>query len=99
MKIFISQPMNGKTDEEIFQEREDTIKLLKKRYGEDIEIINSYINNPAPSDANPPVYYLGESIKLLSQADLVYFIDGWNKARGCKIEYIIASEYGINIEI
>lgn len=32
MRVFISQPMNGKTDEEILRERDEAIKEIKKIY-------------------------------------------------------------------
>ena len=35
MRIFISQPMKGKTDSEIKQERERIIEKVREEYGED----------------------------------------------------------------
>ena len=94
-KIFISQPMKDKTDDEIKAEREKAIKLCKKYLGEDIEVIDSFIEN-APADATP-LWYLGESIKLLSQADYAFFCDGWEEARGCVIEHDCARKYDVHI--
>ena len=94
-KIFISQPMKDKTDDEIKAEREKAIKLCKKYLGEDIEVIDSFIEN-APADATP-LWYLGESIKLLSPADYVFFCEGWEEARGCVIEHDCARKYEIHI--
>ena len=66
MKIFISQPMNGKSDEEIIQEREEIIKVLEDRFGKDnIEFIDSFFDDTV-KDVNIPVFLLGESIKKLS---------------------------------
>ena len=96
-KIFISQPMNGKTTEEIEEERNYTISTLRSlfaRKNECIEIIDSFFKN-APHDAKP-LWYLGESIKLMSEADAVFFCDGWQTARGCQIEHDCALEYGID---
>lgn len=93
MKIFISQPMRGKTDKEIKAERETIINIAKKDLGNDIEIIDSFFEN-APVTANP-MWYLGESIKKLSEADVAYFAKDWGNARGCKIEHQIALDYGI----
>ena len=96
-KIFISQPMNGKTTEEIEEERNYTIGTLRSRFArknECIEIIDSFFKN-APHDAKP-LWYLGESIKLMSEADAVFFCDGWQTARGCQIEHDCALEYGID---
>ena len=96
MKVFISQPMNGLSDEEIKQEREKIkIFLNKKFYYCDVEIIDSFFEN-APHDAKP-VWYLGESIKLLSTADLLYLAKDWENARGCKMERMVAVNYEIPI--
>lgn len=93
-KLFISQPMNGKSDEEILAMREQAIKTAKKMIGCEVEVIDSFFQN-APADAKP-LWYLGESLKLLSTADVAYFAEGWNEARGCKIEHECAKEYGID---
>ncbi|HIW40623.1 MAG TPA: hypothetical protein H9743_00490 [Candidatus Mediterraneibacter vanvlietii] len=96
MKLFISQPMKGKTDEEILKEREKAIESVKKRYGdENVEIIDSFFRS-APADARP-LWFLGKSIELLSTADVAYFCKGWDQARGCKIENTCAIEYGIEV--
>jgi hypothetical protein len=94
MKIFISQPMAGKTDEKIQEERDAAISELKRKYKEPIEIIDSFIKG-VPHNAKP-LWYLGEAIKLLGDADLVYFCDGWEHHRGCIIEHQCAVRYGIN---
>lgn len=92
-KLFISQPMKGKTDDEILAERSNAIQAAKDSVNGEIEVIDSFFQN-APADASP-LWYLGESLKLLATADVAYFAPGWDKARGCKIENICAKEYGI----
>jgi len=42
-----------------------------------------------------PVYCLGESIKLMEDADIAVFAPGWENARGCRIEHKICEEYNI----
>ena len=94
-KVFISQPMYGKSNEEIIKDRERIINLLKENYAnEEIEIIDSFFMD-APIYANP-LWFLGKSIMLLSIADIVVFAKGWRSARGCKIEFKCAKEYGIS---
>ena len=93
MKLFISQPMKDKTDEEIKAVREEAIKSVKEKYGEDVEVIDSFFEN-APHDARP-LWFLAKSLELLSTADVAYFCKGWEEARGCKIENTCAIEYGI----
>lgn len=94
-KLFISQPMRGKTDKEILAVREKAIKSAEKQVGEPVEVIDSFFQS-APVNTKP-LWYLGESLKLLSQADVAFFAKGWNKARGCKIENTCAIEYGIKV--
>lgn len=92
-KLFISQPMRGKTNEEILAERERAIKSAKEYLGEDVEVIDSFFKD-APHDAKP-LWYLGESLKLLAEADIAYFVKGCKDARGCVIEFDSAIAYGI----
>ena len=93
-KLFISQPMNGKSDEEILREREKAIEEAKKALGEDVEVIDSFFKS-APVDTRP-LWFLGKSLELLSTADIAYFAQGWEEARGCRIEHECTVEYGIN---
>lgn len=93
-KVFISMPMNGKTDEEIVKE----FKSIKKRVLElfdGCQVIDSVFSNfDLDNNASTPIHYLGRSIELLADADIVYFAKGWEKARGCLTEYQIAKTYG-----
>ena len=41
-KLFVSQPMRGKTDNEIKEERNNAIKEVEKILGEKVEIIDSF---------------------------------------------------------
>lgn len=93
-KLFISQPMRDKTDEEIKAERAKIVKVVTERFGE-VEVIDSFFES-APHDAKP-LWFLGKSLELLSTADCAYFADGWKDYRGCKIEHECAVQYGIDI--
>lgn len=94
-KLFISQPMRGKTDEEILAERKKAIESAERNLGEPVEVIDSFFRN-APVDARP-LWFLGKSLELLSTADIAYFAKGWEDARGCRIENQCAIEYGIEV--
>lgn len=93
MKIFISQPMKDKTEEEIFKERVSIIRTLEDKY-DDFEIIDSYFDKDCDYS---PLECLGKSIILLDRADLAVFPKGYEKARGCNIEHSCAKSYGIPI--
>lgn len=92
-KLFISQPMKDKTNEEILETREKAIQEVKKLLNDDVEVIDSFFKD-APHDA-APLWFIGKSIELLSTADVAYFADGWDAYRGCRIERTCAEEYGI----
>lgn len=95
MKIFISQPMNGKTEEQIRKERDEVILKLSRRYNGNIEILDTIFD----LDKNThPLVYLGKSIEILAQADLAYFMKNWDESRGCVVEHLCATRYGIDIE-
>lgn len=94
-KLFILQPMRGKTDEEILAERKKAIESAERNLGEPVEVIDSFFQN-APADARP-LWFLGKSLELLSTADIAYFAKGWEDARGCRIENQCAIEYGIEV--
>lgn len=94
-KLFISQPMRDKTDEEIIAERKRAIESAKKHLGEEVEVIDSFFKD-APHDARP-LWFLGKSLELLSTADVAYFCKDWDKYRGCRIENTCAIEYGIDV--
>lgn len=96
-KLFISQPMRGKTNEEIIATREKAIASAERELGEKVEVIDSFFQD-APVDANP-LLYLSKSLELLSTADVAYFAKGWEDARGCRVENTCAIEYGIELII
>ena len=96
-KLFISQPMNGKTNDEILSVREKAIKSAERELGEPVEVIDSFLKD-VPHEARP-LWFLGKSLELLSTADVVYFAKGWENARGCRIENQCAIEYGIELII
>ena len=93
-KLFISQPMRGKSDEEILAERQKAIEVAEKVIGEPVEVIDSFFEK-APVNAKP-LWFVGKSLELLADADVAYFAPGWEDARGCKIEHTCAVEYDIN---
>lgn len=97
-KVFISQPMNGLTDSQIRQERKRVIKgLYDSGYRPDeIIIIDSFIEENAPDNVNSGLWYLGKSLELLADADIAVFVRGWHDARGCRLEFKCALEYGIS---
>ena len=94
-KIFISQPMNGKTGEQILQERAALIRWAEERLGETVEPLETFFDDFGP--AAKPLDYLARSIEFLAKADVAVFAPHWQEARGCRIEHQCAADYGIPI--
>ena len=92
-KVMISQPMRGKTNEQIKQEREQLVKELTDA---GYEVLDTVFEN-APTDEDVAIYMLSQSIRFLGRADMVVFMRGWEYARGCKIEHEVAVNYGKEI--
>lgn len=91
MKIMISQPMRDKTNEQIREERGELVKELESQGH---KVIDTILTDKPPIDCDEAVYFLGRSIELMSKADAIVFMKGWDKARGCRIEHQIAKDYG-----
>ena len=96
IKVFISQPMNGKSNDEIELERKRAIEDIEEEFDTDEIIILDSFFKDVPHNAKP-LWFLGNSLRILSDADIAYFCNGWEQARGCKIEHECAKEYGIKI--
>ena len=95
-RLFISQPMRGKTEDQILAVREKAISSAERYLGEEVEVIDSFFRGVNYA-GHKPLYLLGKSIELMASADVVYFAKDWEKARGCRIENTCALEYGIDV--
>lgn len=90
MKVMISQPMRGKTKEQIREQRAELVTRLQE---EGLEVVDTVFEN-GPADEDIAIYMLSQSIRYIGKVDAVYFMKGWEKARGCKIEHEVAVQYG-----
>jgi Asp-tRNA(Asn)/Glu-tRNA(Gln) amidotransferase A subunit family amidase len=91
MKAIISQPMKGKTEAQIRAEREGAIAHLNGLGHEVVDTIFPDFKN----QGNIPLKYLAKSIEAIADVDLVYFMNGWKDARGCRIEFECCIQYGV----
>lgn len=90
MKVMICQPMNGKSEEQIRQERDELINKIQE---EGDTYIDTIFQDEVPEGFDIPIYYLAKSIETIAYADKIIFMDGWDKARGCIIEHEVATSY------
>ena len=102
MKAMISQPMAGKTEEEIVATRERAIKLLE---GKGFDIVNTLFTDEWYSPEamkergveSIPLCFLAKSLENMSLCSTVCFCKGWRQARGCRIEHEVALAYGLDV--
>ena len=101
-KAMLSQPMAGKTDEEIIATREKAIKVLEEK---GYEVVNTLFTDEWYSNESMkergvvqiPLCFLAKSLENMSLCHAAYFCKGWENARGCKIEHDAAVAYGLDI--
>lgn len=101
-KAMLSQPMAGKSEEEIIATREGAIRALEKR---GYEIVNTLFTDEWYSDkamkergvVNIPLCFLAKSLENMSKCHAAYFCRGWWQARGCRVEHRAALLYGLEI--
>ena len=91
-KLFISQPMSGLSIEKIKEDRKRGYEYFKSLgvTDKEIEVID---NLQEDAEGYIATDYLSTDIKLLGRADGVLFLRDWEKARGCKVEYLVAKYY------
>lgn len=102
MKAMLSQPMAGKSDEEILATRERAFDALESA---GYDVVNTLFTDEWYSRENMkkrgvvqiPLCFLAKSIENMSLCHAAYFCKGWEKARGCRIEHEIAKAYGLEI--
>lgn len=94
MRVMISQPMAGLTEDEIRKNRAAAVARLE---AEGHEVVDSIVADEPPACDNVALFYLGESFKIMAKCDAVLFLDGWDKARGCRMERAACEAYGVQV--
>ena len=105
--IFISQPMTGKSEEEILATRQKEIEKIhqfaSKEGSTQVRIIDSYVDDAtrknfeehASDDINWDIYWLSQSLQKLAMADMIWLCEGWEYSKGCNVELECAIQYGL----
>ena len=103
MKVFISQPMTGKTQEEIEETYKKAVEDIKKRFIHDDMLPLEFLSTRnyilprcfTRGGHHQGIATLSHAIQVLSMADAVYFCEGAEESRGCAVEHAVAKVYGI----
>lgn len=100
LKIFVSLPMNGRSDEDILNAQYDIFRRWTAKHvnpKRQTLLLDSILQGePKPGVKNERLWYLGGSIRIMSMADVVIFARDWRDAYGCRIEHAICELYKIN---
>ena len=103
IRVFISQPMNGLTNEEVLGRRIELIEKFKlfvnpnkTRSTNSFEFIDSF-NKDNDIVAKGRIAMLGHSISLMADADLVIAANGADNSAGCICELTVAEQYNIPV--
>lgn len=95
-KLYISVPMKGRTEENIRKTFNVMHNLAETFFGERLEVIPTYIEDKPPKTNYEAVWYLGESIKKLSEADYFIGFSLWRSPwKGCETETDVAEKYDV----
>ena len=103
MKVFLSLPMSGRTDEEINNQIKEMTEAVENHFVIDryLVIHDNFDYKPTTLlESDPvtiPLLYLGQAIKKIGMCDAVVFGENWERARGCRIEFLVAKEYDVPI--
>ena len=98
MNVFISQPMVGLTNDELKKYRSKVLDMIQRRYPtEKIRFITNPLIANLPHDDNSIVWYLGESLKCIASANLVFFSKDWESDYICSLQHAICRYYRIPI--
>lgn len=93
--LFISQPMSGLTNDEILNVRKKATQFISDKYPDnEILVLPSYKEQPDNTyNATSAVNLLGNAISLMAKANVIYFVPGWQKSKGCQIENEVARRW------
>lgn len=103
VKVFLSQPMSGYSNEAVQETRREAEKVIDKyfiRFNNHYEIVSTFYDQEA-KDADkmrhPKIYRLGHALMVLANCDYIYFAGDWKNKRSCVVEFIAARMFGVNI--
>ena len=101
-KAMLSQPMAGRTEQEIVAVRNRAIAELERR---GYEVVNTPFTDEWYSAEKMtergvvqiPLCFLAKSLENMSLCHAAFFCLGWQNARGCRIEHDAAVAYGLEV--
>lgn len=101
-KAMLSQPMAGRSEQEMIETRERAIAALEAKGFETVNTLftDEWYSEQAMKERGVvqiPLCFLAKSLENMSLCHAAYFCKGWEQARGCRIEHEAAKAYGLEI--
>lgn len=93
-RLFVSCPTKDRTEEDIKKSFEVLKRTAEAYTGEALEVVNSYEPKTFKSDADR-IRSMGDSIKLIADADYFITVDRFWEHTECGVENNIAGECGV----
>jgi hypothetical protein len=91
-KVFISQPMRGKTSKMIEAVRNYARFCVEAQYKDEVTVIDTFFKDYSGNRLE----FLGKAItEGLAKADVAVFVDDWQNYDGCRCEHFIATQYKV----
>lgn len=88
MKVFMSMPLAGKTNEQIDKEKVELIPTFGFPVGDFVDGRNDEVT---------PLKSFAEAVKIIDDCDCIWLTPGWEESRGCRLEKTIAEAFDIPI--
>lgn len=94
-------PMKSKGIGQVRVEMNEIFEKIKQNFwsaATNIELIDSIVEGAdtdiASKGDGASLWYLGEAIKRMADAHIIFFVGDWQNYRGCRIERAAAEAYG-----
>ena len=94
MDIYISQPMEGREKAECDKELVDVTAALKRKYKNKRL---GFFFRICTDDRELRMFDFFRNVFFLGESKAVYFVDGWEKDKLCRIEREICETFNLNI--
>lgn len=97
-KCFISVPMRGRTDTDIYESIVRLNHMAKLIFGEDVECVDNFQPENPTELGHQPLWYLGEAIKKMADCDCMLGPSApYGVWPGCTSESDVARNYHIKV--
>lgn len=88
MKIYLSLPITGHNIDDVKKKAQSVAAMLRHKGN---EVITPF--DVSSDDTAPYALHMGKDIQALLECDAVYFCNGWNESKGCRLEHAAALVY------